>query len=69
MKKRFVKKTATVIIAAFGFVAALAWNDAVQSLFSNYFGEINELWAKVIYALIVTLVAVVVTINIEKYQK
>ncbi len=65
----FLKKTSTLMIAAFGFVAALAWNDAIQSLFKTFIGEINQIWAKFIYALIITLVVVIVVSKIEKYSK
>jgi hypothetical protein len=66
---RFLKKTSTLMMAAFGFVAALAWNDAIQSLFKTFIGEINQVWAKFIYAVIVTLILVIVASKIEKYSK
>jgi hypothetical protein len=33
MKKDVIEKLAALITAAFGLVAALAWNDAIKSLF------------------------------------
>jgi len=69
IRKTFVSKTATFIVAAFGFIAALAWNDAVQTLVKTIFGEISQLWAKFIYAAIITLIAVIIIMQIEKYSK
>lgn len=69
LRKTFVSKTTTFIVAAFGFIAALAWNDAVQSLVKIIFGEISQLWAKFIYALIITLIAVIIIMQIERYSK
>ena len=36
--KNFIDKTLVYFLAGLGFVAALAWNDAVQSLFGVIFG-------------------------------
>lgn len=66
MKKEVIEKIATLSAAAFGFVAALAWNTAIQATFKNIFGELSSLWAMFGYAVIVTLIAVVVTLWIGK---
>lgn len=34
-----VEKMSTLITAAFGLVAALAWNSAIQNVFKQFFGE------------------------------
>ena len=34
-----VEKLPALITAAFGLVAALAWNSAIQNLFNQFFGE------------------------------
>tara|TARA_Y100000310_G_scaffold345081_1_gene461664 strand:+ start:2933 stop:3121 length:189 start_codon:yes stop_codon:yes gene_type:complete len=52
----------TLATAAFGFVAALAWNDAIQALFIEFFGEPNTLFPMLTYAIIVTIAAVFVTL-------
>lgn len=73
MKKDVVDKLAALITAAFGLVAALAWNDAIKALFvgpcgTEGAGALCSLssggpWA---YAIIVTLLAVIATIWIGK---
>ncbi len=73
MKKDVVDKLAALITAAFGLVAALAWNDAIKALFKGPCGtqEAGALcslssggpW---VYAIIVTILAVIATIWIGK---
>ncbi len=58
MKKIVLEKIASLMTAAFGLVAALAWNDAIKTLFSEVFGKTDTLVPMFIYAVIVTLVAV-----------
>ena len=55
-----LKKSLPFVAAAFGLVAALAWNDAIRTLFKRVFGEIGSLQAQFGYAIIVTLIAVIV---------
>ncbi len=61
-----VEKIAALATAAFGLVAALAWNAAIQEAFRMYFGEQSALTGLLIYAAIVTVVAVAVTIWIGR---
>jgi hypothetical protein len=58
-----------LVIGGFSLVAALAWNDAIQALFQTFFGEINQVWAKFIYAAFITLIAAIIVAEIEKYQE
>ena len=66
MKSEVIEKLATLITAAFGLVAALAWNNAIQAIFKRVFGEADTIWAMIAYAVIVTVVAVVATVYIGK---
>lgn len=52
--------------SALGLVAALAWNDAVQSVFKEYFPAASGIRAKFVYALIVTVLIVAVTVNLTR---
>lgn len=73
MSKEVLEKIIQLMTAAFGLVAALAWNDAIQSLFTTIFGEAGDLAAKFTYALIITAIVVFVTIRLgrisERYGK
>lgn len=64
MKKEVVEKLAALITAAFGLVAALAWNNAIQSIFQSIFGEASSIIAMLAYAILVTILAVYVTVKI-----
>lgn len=52
--------------SALGLVAALAWNDAVQSVFKEYFPATSGIAAKFTYALLVTVLIVMVTVNLTR---
>ena len=62
-------KLVELITAAFGLVAALAWNTAIQELFSLVFPETGDLIAKFLYAVVVTVIVVFVTIRLAERVK
>ncbi len=66
MKKEVIEKIAALMTAAFGLVAALAWNDAIQTIFKSIFGEASSIAAMLIYAVLITVIAVFATIRIGK---
>ena len=55
-------KMAALITAAFGLVAALAWNEAIKAIFKEIFGEADAIGPLLIYAIVVTVAAVILTI-------
>lgn len=73
MKKDVIEKFSALVTAAFGLVAALAWNDAIKALFvgpcgTEGAGALCSLsnggpW---VYAILVTILAVVATIWVGK---
>ena len=68
-EREFREKTITLILGGFGLVAALAWNEAIKSLFETFFEKSNELIGKFIYAIIVTVVVVIVSIKLKKVSE
>lgn len=57
------------ILAAFGLVAALAWNDAVKALIEEIFPtQTAGILLKFIFALVMTLVIVIVSRYIIKEE-
>jgi uncharacterized membrane protein len=66
MKKEIIEKIASLVIAAFGLVAALAWNSAIQAIFQEYFGTSEGIIPMIIYAVVVTIIAVLITIWVAK---
>jgi hypothetical protein len=67
-----IETIAALMTAAFGFVAALAWNGAISKLISDYFSAGDATLGLFIYAIIVTVIAVIAIILIgrvlSKYQ-
>ena len=61
-----IEKMTTLVTAGFGFVAGLAWNDAIQSLFKLLFPEQGSLIAKFVYAMIITVIVVIVTTRLSR---
>ncbi len=66
MQKEVLDKIAALITAAFGLVAALAWNNAIQETFRFVSGQQSGLWAMIFYAVVVTIMAVIVTVLIGR---
>lgn len=63
LRQEVRQKTTDLILAAFGFVAGLAWNEAVKALIEEVFpAHNNSVWAKLTYALLVTLLVVLVSV-------
>lgn len=69
MKSEILDKLAALITAAFGLVAALAWNGAIRAIFEEVFGTADNIPAMVVYAVVVTLIAVLATIWIARVVK
>jgi len=69
VKKELKEKTITLILGGFGLVAALAWNEAIKTLFETIFPKKSELVGKFIYAVIVTIVVVLVSLQFRKITK
>jgi hypothetical protein len=66
MRQDVIKAVAALITAAFGLVAALAWNTAIQEIFRLAFGEQSGVVAMLVYAVVVTIIAVFMTIWIGR---
>ncbi|HSB50048.1 MAG TPA: DUF5654 family protein [Nitrosopumilaceae archaeon] len=66
LKEQILDKMGSLITAAFGLVAALAWNEAIKAIFAELFGTTETIIPMISYAIIVTILAVVVTILIAR---
>ncbi len=56
----------TLITSAFGLVAAFAWNDVVRRTIDRYITAGQGLKSSLIYAVIVTILAVIVSFQLGK---
>ena len=66
MKILIVDKMSALIAAAFGLVAALAWNEAIKAIFKEIFGTADSVVPLLIYAITVTIAAVILTILVAR---
>ena len=66
MKSQVIEKIAALITAAFGLIAALAWNGAIRSVFDRYYATGEGIAAMMTYAVVVTIIAVIATVWIGK---
>ncbi len=69
-KKELVEQMVTLSTSGFGLVAALAWNEAIQAFVKDYiekfYPEGSGVISKFIYALFITLLAVLITYQLSK---
>ena len=61
-----VQTMITLASASLGLVAALAWNEAIKALIRKVMGEDDSLAGLLIYAVIATLIAVVVLLILAR---
>ena len=67
LRREVTERTIGYILAAFSFVAGLAWNEAIKSMIDQLFPfSRDSIWIKFIYAIIITLIIVLVTIYLLK---
>lgn len=73
VNKEIRKQMLTLATSGLGLVAALAWNNLIQELVSQYIeplvGGASGIFSLLIYAVVVTVLAVVVTYNLSKLVK
>jgi len=63
IRKEIQRRTSNYILAAFGLVAALAWNDAIKSLIEYFFPlNKNTVLIKFLYAILITFIVVIVSV-------
>ncbi len=66
MRTQVVETIAALITAAFGLIAALAWNTAISDAVKQYLSAGNAITAEFIYAILVTILAVIMTMWIGR---
>ena len=68
-----VRQMLTLATSGFGLVAALAWNSLIQEFVNTYvkkfFPNSGGLISLAIYAVLITLIAVVVTLQLSRFLK
>ena len=64
--KAVIQSMITLAGAALGLVCALAWNDAIKAAMKELFGDGDSLTGLFIYAVLATLLAVIVLLILGK---
>jgi Family of unknown function (DUF5654) len=60
----YLQTMISLAAAAFGVVAALAWNSAITALVKQIFGTGGQIVSLFIYAIVITIIAVIVMVNL-----
>lgn len=63
---QFSNRVIVLIIASLGLTTALAWDETLHEVFHVIFGGTDTLGSKLLYSVLVTFVAVVITIIFAK---
>ncbi|HII83912.1 MAG TPA: hypothetical protein HA271_03515 [Methanobacterium subterraneum] len=66
VKGQVLQTIATLITTAFGLIAALAWNEAIKAILLQFLPKGSDLTGLLIYAVLITIIAVVATIIIGR---
>ena len=68
LKREVLQTVFGHVVTALGLVAALAWNDAIQTAIKEFFTFSNStLLAKIYYAFGITLVVVIFTVYATRW--
>jgi hypothetical protein len=71
--QELISQMVALSTAGFGLVAALAWNEAIQAFVSEYIDKYisagSGILSRFIYALIITLIAVLVTYQLSRLNR
>ena len=69
----FIKQMLTLATSAFGLVAALAWNNVIREFvdyyIKPYLPQGSGILSLLIYAIIITVLAVLVTFNLSRISE
>ena len=73
LPQAIIKNVIALSTSGFGVVVALAWNEAiktsVQTYVAPYLGKNSGVISLFIYALVVTVLAVIVTMQLSRLEK
>jgi len=74
MQLEIITQMLTLSSSAFGLVAALAWNTAIQTLINDFIKPLlpkggSIIISQLIYALIVTVLAVIITLKLSRIKE
>jgi len=62
----FVERAVLLIIAALGFITALAWDQALKLIFLELFNGLETVAQKILYALLLTIMAAFLSVWLSR---
>ena len=69
-RKELIQQLVTLSTSGFGLVAALAWNEAIQTFVKDYiqtfFPDQSGAVSKLLYAILITAFAVLITYQLSR---
>lgn len=66
VKPSYLGTMIALATAAFGLVAALAWNKFITDLIALFLKPGSGVWAELLYAVVITIIAIVVIQNLGR---
>ena len=66
IKLDFMARLVTIVIAALGLITALAWDRTLEDIFTEYFGPLTNLSQKILYASLLTIISVIITLALRR---
>ena len=66
VKPTYLGTMIALATAAFGLIAALAWNKFITDLIALFMKPGSGVWAELLYAVIITIIATIVISNLAK---
>lgn len=66
VKPSYLGTMIALATAAFGLIAALAWNKFITDIIGLFLKPGSGVWAELLYAIVITIIAVVVIQNLAK---
>lgn len=66
VKPSYLGTMIALATAAFGLIAALSWNTFITDLIKQYIHTGSGVWAELLYAVVITVIAILVIQNLGK---
>ena len=61
-----LERIITLVIAALGLIAALAWDEDLKHIFEKLFGGKGTLLEEILYAVVITVIAAFISVRLGK---
>ncbi len=64
--RQFFDRLVILAIASLGLITALAWDETLREIFRRIFGNDGSLSDKILYTVVITLIAVTISLLLGK---